>query len=533
MFLVGLISSAWAAQTPPTQAQPVWGAPEGGEDEGEPSTEPEVAAVPVAPEVDPASDEEVAARLTAWNIAAEARFMALVEGVAQRQADGARGVVVGLIHEEIELGIAYYTDRVIEHAEETNAALLVFEIETWGGRVDAAVMMKDAILRTEIPTVAFINKRAISAGALIALANDLIIVADGATIGAATPIQMGGPGGQAQPVEEKIVSALRSEFRATAEANGRSGAVAETMVDANLAVAGVIEGGKLLTMTGGEAREVGLVEGRSDTLDSLLETFGLEDATVTTMTESWSETLVRFLTSSTISGLLMTLGMLGLFFELMSPGFGWAGMLGIICLTFFFAGHLLVHLAGLEEVLLFAAGILLLLVEVFVLPGFGVAGVLGLVAIMASLAMALINLDIDITFSPTGLSGALTRVVLSLIATFLLIGLLLKYVPRTRVGRRLVLQEALATGASVDDGSDDLAVGMTGRATADLKPFGKARFGQQPVEVVAESGYIDRGAHVRISRIAGGRIEVRSFAPVAPDEVGDDTPAAEGDDSNG
>jgi len=516
LILIGLIINALPAQSQPTFGQ---------EDEEE--TAP-VEAPPLEVLEFSESEEVIAGRLVASPIAAKARLMAMVEGVAQRRESGATGVYVATVNDEIELGIAYYTERVIEQAEEANALLLIFDIETWGGRVDAAVMMKDAILQTEIPTGAFINQRGISAGALIALANDLIVVVDGASIGAATPITTGG--GTAQPVEEKFVSAFRSEFRATAEATARNGAVAESMVDARVEVGGIIQSGKLLTLTGQEALRIGFAEININTLDGVLALFDLEDAVVITIDESWSETLVRFLTSSAISGILMTLGMLGLFFELMSPGFGWAGGMGVICLLLFFSGHLLVNLAGMEEMLLFVGGVLLLLIEVFVIPGFGAAGVAGLLAILASLVLALVSLDMDLSFSPVGLTGAVSRVFFALIGTVFFSVLLFKYVPRTRFGRKLVLQEALASGSSVETPEDALSTGMTGVATTDLKPFGRAKFGSDRAEVVSEGRYVEKGEAVRISRVSGGRIEVRPVRP-APD---DDPPSeAEQEDAEG
>jgi len=453
--------------------------------------------------------EVTEARLVALPTAARARLLAVQDAVSKRIADGATGVYVGQIHEEIELGIAYYTERVISEAERANAAVLVWQIETPGGRVDAAVMMRDYILDSTVPSVAFVNRRAWSAGALISLANDLIVVVEGSSIGAATPIQMGG-GGQAQPVEEKIVSALRGEFRSTAEATGRSAEVAESMVDADLAVGGIIPSGRLLTLTGHEAINAGVAEARVRDFDGLLALLDIEDQPVITVNQSWAESLVRILTSSTVSGLLMTLGLLGIFFELTSPGFGWAGAMGIGALVLFFAGHLLVNLAGMEELLLFILGIVLLGIEIFLIPGFGLTGALGLLAIGASLTLALINLDVDISFSPIGWTGALLRVTISLAATVLGAIGLFKLIPRTFVGRRLVLSEALAAGPSIDDSPhQQISLGDSGVALSDLRPYGKARFNGRRIEVVAEAGYISKGDRIRVVRVSGSRGEVR------------------------
>ena len=125
-------------------------------------------------------------------------------------------VYVAPIEGMIDLGLAPFVERVLREATDAGAAAVILEINTFGGRVDAAVLIRDALLNAKVPTVAFINKRAISAGALIALATERIVIAQGGTIGAATPVQMGQPGAPAQPVEEKTVSYVRKEFRATA-----------------------------------------------------------------------------------------------------------------------------------------------------------------------------------------------------------------------------------------------------------------------------------------------------------------------------
>ena len=157
-------------------------------------------------------------------------------------------VYVAPIEGMIDLGLAPFVERVLREATDAGAAAVILEINTFGGRVDAAVLIRDALLNAKVPTVAFINKRAISAGALIALATEKIVIAQGGTIGAATPVQMGQPGAPAQPVEEKTVSYVRKEFRATAEARKRPPLIAEAMVDADVEIPGLIEKGKLLTL---------------------------------------------------------------------------------------------------------------------------------------------------------------------------------------------------------------------------------------------------------------------------------------------
>lgn len=158
-------------------------------------------------------------------------------------------VYVAPIEGVIDLGLAPFVQRVIDEAQAAGAAAVILEINTFGGRVDAAVLIRDALLNARVRTIAFVNKRAISAGALISLSAENLVMAGGGTIGAATPVQMGQPGAAAQPVAEKTVSYMRKEFRATAESRKRPPLLAEAMVDADVEIPGVIEKGKLLTLT--------------------------------------------------------------------------------------------------------------------------------------------------------------------------------------------------------------------------------------------------------------------------------------------
>ena len=234
-------------------------------------------------------------------------------------------VYVAPIEGMIDLGLAPFVERVLREATDAGAAAVILEINTFGGRVDAAVLIRDALLNAKVPTVAFINKRAISAGALIALATERIVIAQGGTIGAATPVQMGQPGAPAQPVEEKTVSYVRKEFRATAEARKRPPLIAEAMVDADVAIPGLIEKGKLLTLTTGEALKYKVADFRTDTIEAVLKQLDLAGAELRRASPNWAENLVRFLTHPIVSSLLITIGMLGIILEIRTPGFGVPG----------------------------------------------------------------------------------------------------------------------------------------------------------------------------------------------------------------
>ncbi|MGA6926687.1 MAG: hypothetical protein WBY88_13445, partial [Desulfosarcina sp.] len=231
-------------------------------------------------------------------------------------------VFVAPIEGMIDLGLAPYVQRVLDEATDAGAAAVIFEINTFGGRVDAAVVIRDALLNARVKTVAFVNKRAISAGALISLAAEKIVMAGGGTIGAATPVKMGQPGAAAQPVEEKTVSYVRKEFGATAETRKRPTLIAEAMVDADVEIPGLTEKGKLLTLTTEEALQHKVADFRAETIESVLDQLELAGAQVSRASINWSEDLVRFLTNPIVGSLLMSIGMLGILLEIRTPGFG-------------------------------------------------------------------------------------------------------------------------------------------------------------------------------------------------------------------
>jgi membrane-bound serine protease (ClpP class) len=407
----------------------------------------------------------------------------------------------------IDLGLAPFVERVLREASDAGAAVVVLEINTFGGRVDAAVLIRDALLNVKIPTVAFINKRAISAGALIALATEKIVIAQGGTIGAATPVQMGQPGAPAQPVEEKTVSYVRKEFRATAEARKRPPLIAEAMVDTDVEISGLVAKGKLLTLTTEEALKHKIADFRADTIEEVLKQLGLSGAELRRASPNWAENLVRFLTHPIVSSLLLTIGMLGIILEIRTPGFGVPGVLGISSIALFFWGHWLVQLAGWEEMLLAGSGLVLLAVEIFVTPGFGLAGVLGIAALLSGLSLSLIGSGATWDF----ILKAVSRVIFSLLLALVGSLVLLRFLPRLPFGRRLILETGLGAGEgyAAPPETDRRWLGKGGTVISPLRPSGIADVDGERVDVVSDGEFIEAGAQIVVTRVDGNRIVVR------------------------
>lgn len=426
-------------------------------------------------------------------------------------------VLVVPIEGTIDLGMGPFVERALREAAESHAAAVVLDVNTLGGRVDAAVAIRDQLLGSAVPTVAFINPRAISAGALIALAAETIVVARGATIGAATPVLLGSDGESPQPVEEKTLSYVRKEFRATADARGRPGLIAEAMVDPDVAIEGVVAAGKLLTLTTDEALEQKLADLGADSLPAALAELGWANAELRRLDMNWAERVVRFVTQPALASLLMTLGVLGLIIELRTPGLGIPGLVGVLSLVIFFWGHALVRLVGWEQIALVVAGLLLLTLEVFVIPGFGIAGVLGILALALGLGTSLVGdgaslRSVVLVGSRVAVSTALALVI-SLVA--------FRYLPSLPGGQKLVLSRSLqgrthaVSAHEVDRAS---LLGACGTSLTPLRPAGTASLGGIRVDVVSEGDFIDSGEHVEVVRDEGLRVVVKRRAPAGKEQ---------------
>lgn len=413
------------------------------------------------------------------------------------QAPGNSGPVYRIpVTGTIEMGLAPFVARSLREAEEAGAAAAVLDIDTPGGRIDAAQEITDALRDAEIPTYAFVNRRAFSAGAMIALATDGIYMRPGSVIGAATPVDGGG-----QKLSEKMVSAMRSEFRALAEERGLDPRVAEAMVDEEIAIPGVVEKGKLLTLSTEEAERLGFAQEVED-WSALAAALGAERAPVVTTEVNWAERLVRFFTHPLVAPFLLSLGFLGLLIEIKTPSFGMAGLAGAASLGLFFGSHLLVGLAGWEVLILLAAGVVLILVELLVIPGFGVAGILGLLSVLGAVVLAMLG-----SFPTTGD----VLVALNVVAgSFLLFGFLawqfLRRLPDDRRARFIFLQKATSREEGYLSAPHRAElVGVEGVAVTDLRPAGTGAFGEERVDVVSDGRFVPAGTPIRIVSAEGYR----------------------------
>lgn len=408
----------------------------------------------------------------------------------------------------VELGLAPFIQRSVEYAEENNFDALILDVDTFGGRVDAAVEIRDALVGTSVQTVAWINRRAISAGALVSLACEKIFFTNGSSMGAATPIQAGG--GEAKDAGEKFVSYMQGEMRATAERHDRNGDIAEAMVKAKKDIDDLIEKGKVLTLTDKTALKYKMSNGTKETLEDVLKAIDLDEAYVENFSINWAEKIVRFLTDPTVSGLLMSAGVLGILFELQSPGFGIPGIVGASCLALFFFGKFIVQLAGWEEVILVLAGITLIAVEIFVAPGtilFGLGGVLLLIyALFLAGVSPKVPVDLDLPSVEQHLQSMTIGLLVTLVGVVFMYWFLSKY-PRA-VPVVLNLSGSPNDEKQLNEASSKL-VGKEGELLTDLRPSGKAVINGVHYHVLSETGFLKQGAQVKVVEVDGTKVVVK------------------------
>jgi membrane-bound serine protease (ClpP class) len=430
------------------------------------------------------------------------------------------GVTAGSVHivtidGEIDLGLTALLERAVREAYEADATALVIRIDTPGGRLDAVLRMRDVLLGAQLPTIAFVDRDAFSAGALVAIAAEQLWLAPGAVIGAATPVL--GDGSQA---DEKTLSAVRAVFRATAIERGRDPLVAEAMVDPSIVVEGLVGRNQLVTMDVGQAQAFGYADGVVEGLDGLLEALGFSALTRVEVVPALAERLVRVLTSGIIAGLLLTVGIWLLVGDVLGGGgVGLGAALGATSIAVFLFGHLLAGLAGIESVVLMGLGILLILIEVLVLPGVGIVGASGLLALLGGAVLAMVDREAEVVPRET-IFGAVNIVGLAFLAAVALLVVLLVMVGRSassatgvkRRGNRLVL--VTDVGGAHDVG----LVGAVGVALTDLRPAGAAEIDGMRIDVVAEAGYLAAGSALEVVIDEGYRRVVRAKRSSQPGE---------------
>ncbi len=419
-------------------------------------------------------------------------------------------VYVASIDREIDLGMAPYIRRVVDDANSAGASAIIFHINTFGGRVDAATQIKDAILSSKILTIAFVNNRAVSAGALISLSCKKIVMAPGSVIGAATVVDQSG-----EKLSEKYQAYMRSEMRSTAEKNGRPTDIAQAMVDERIVIKGLVDSTQLVSLTTDEALKYGIADTTAASIQGVLADFNLSGAKVINVGSNWAEEVVKFLNNPIVSSILIMIGFFGLFAEIKTPGWGVPGTVGIVALALFFGSSYILELASVVDIVLFVIGLVLIALEIFVVPGFGITGISGIILVIAALFLSLTP-DLPY-FSFDAVSRAVIQLSAALLFSLIGIFFAAKFLPKSTTFRKLILDEAeFAEKGFVSYPTAKELIGKIGVALTDLRPAGTAEFDDKRIDVVTDSEYINRGTRIKVLRVEGIKVVVRGIKEDQP-----------------
>lgn len=398
-----------------------------------------------------------------------------------------RPVMIVPITGTVDDGMAHLVQRSVEEANQSHARAIVLDVNSPGGLVSSAFAIRDALFDAQEPVYAYVGHRAYSAAALISLAAGRIVMGPGASIGAAEPI----------PATVKMISGLRGEFESTAERNHRDPKIAGAMVDKNVDLPQYKRAGAILTLNTDDAVRSGIANGTAPSLDAALTELHLDGAPRVTESFTWAERIARFATDPTVSGLLLTLGMLGLLIE-MQTLHAIAGIVGVGALALFFGTHVYAGFSNGFVIALAVLGVIGILWELHVVPGHGLPGILGAGALLVAVLWAF-----GLPFLFVGIETIATAIVL----TVIIFTLAVRAMPENAWAQRLAL--AAAQGPEYVTSADFGGLrGRTGTAVSFLRPAGIASIDGRRVDVLTEGEFIPQGTPVRVVRVEGARVFV-------------------------
>ena len=450
----------------------------------------------------------------------------LVPAAAESSGVKSGDVVVVPLQGEISPSLVTFLRRAIKTAETGQASAVVFDMNTYGGRLDSAEEITNILNHAKIPTYTFINSNAGSAGSLIALATQHIYMAPVSAIGAAAPVLATGEDLPAT-MREKTISYWSALIRGSAVRNGHNPDIGEAFINKEKEVKigdrVVHPKGAPLTLNAQEATEKFnnkplLADGIADSVTDLARKADLKGNLVR-LEPTGFERIAFWITA--LAPLLLLGGILGIYLEFKIPGATLPGVVAAICFALFFLGHYLAGLSGWEVVALFVLGLVLVLVEIlFFAHSTIVFGVVGVFLMLASILWAMVDRYPGEKLIPTGqmLFIPLINLVIAIVAATIAIILLARYLPRTSLYRRFALVTSNPAGPSLDHQPRQFATGSgltpgaQGVTVSMLRPSGKARFSDQLVDVITEGEFVPPETPITIIQTDGMRVVVKPSA---------------------
>lgn len=414
------------------------------------------------------------------------------------------------IKEEIAEPVWRKTKKAFEQAESINADLIIIQMNTFGGALDAADKIRTKILESKIPVFVFIDNNAASAGALISIACDSIYMRKGGSIGAATVVNQTG-----EVLPDKYQSYMRSLMRSTAESNGRNPKIAEAMVDPSVYIEGIIDSTKVLTFTTSEALKYNYCEAEAENIQDVLSKAGIRNYEIKEQKLSALDIFIGFLLTPAVSGILIMIIIGGIYFELQTPGVGFPLIAAITAATLYFAPLYLDGLAANWEILVFLAGLVLLALEVFVIPGFGVAGISGIALIITGLTLSMIDNN-GFDFSGVNLNTIIKSLLTVVISIF--IGLIASFyfgqkILKSNTFGKLALESVQSSNDGFSIAYDDIKqmIGKKGIAYSILRPSGKIMIDDNLLDATAINGFIEKGDEIEVVKYETSSLFVKKI----------------------
>lgn len=416
-------------------------------------------------------------------------------------------VMVMDIKSEIDPRMTRYVELALNHATDIKADLILIEMDTYGGILTDAKEIVDKIMDVKIPVYVYINSDAASAGALISIACDSIYMSAGASIGAATVVD-----GSGQKAPDKYQSYMRSIMRSVAEENGRDPRIAEGMVDEDIEIPGIKKNGQIITFSTTEALSHGYCEAKVESLEEIVKRTKVTNYTIERFELSVTEKIIRLVLNPFLSGILILIIIAGIYFEMQSPGLGFAGLAALVALVLYLVPYYLNGLADNWEIIALFIGLILIAFEVFVIPGFGVAGISGIILTISSLVLIMINND-SFNFEFVRVNDiliALAAVMGAFLGSGILLFVLGANLSNTRLYHRVALTDTLAKSEGyISNPLTETLKGKIGFAQTVLRPSGKIVIEGKLYDAYTRGDYIEKGQPVEVISDEGSALKVK------------------------
>lgn len=382
----------------------------------------------------------------------------------------------------------YVRDVVDDLNHRSDVEAIIFEIDTYGGLIEEAEKIKNVIVSTNIPTISYVNSTAASAGALITIASEHVVVAPSATIGSAETV----------PNTEKILSHWKSVLRDTAQLRGRDTDIVEAMADSGVVIEGLSPAGSLLSLTSQEAYEYGIADFVARDISEIMDELNLSSANIQVEEENLQVKLAKYISSPYVSSLLLTIAFIGLVIEIFTPGFGVGGTISIIGFGLYFGGNILAGNSNWTSLVMFVIGLILLIIEGIV-PGFGLPGISGIILILVGTVLAMDSVSVAI------LSLSIAIIITTIVAI-----ILVKKGYKSKILSRIILENRTESDRGfLSSQSKNEFLGKEGITLSGLRPTGYIDIDGQRLDALSEGAFIPKDTRVIVVKVEGSKIIVR------------------------